>query len=139
MLSKASLDDVMMYSLKLHGEDHDIAPGFELHEFASGDGLDMVLLHPQLVTGLVKLKEWAGGAPVKVNSGFRSVWHNHSVGGAKKSKHLLGMAADVVVVGKTPDEVASWAEGTKWGGVGRYNTFTHLDVFGSDRRWDNRT
>ena len=48
------------------------------------------------------------------------------------------MAADVKVHGKTPDEVATWAEAMAWGGVGRYNSFTHLDVFGVNRRWDNR-
>ena len=138
MLNKASLDEVMFYSIKLSGPSLELAPGFQLWEFKSGDGTDMVLVHPRLVTGLAALKEWADGASVTINSAFRSVWHNHEIGGAKKSKHRLGMAADVVVKGRTPDEVAAWAEGMAWGGVGRYKTFTHLDVFGVDRRWDKR-
>ena len=139
MLHKASMDSVMMFSVELSGASHHLAPGFSLGEFQSGDDMDMVLIHPLLITGLVSLKEWAGGARVTINSAFRSVWHNNKIGGAKKSQHPKGMAADVVVYGKTPDEVAAWAESMAWGGVGRYNTFTHMDVFGFDRRWDNRT
>lgn len=136
MLHKASMDSVMMFSMKL-SDDKEIAPGFRLSEFQSRDGLDQILLHPLLVTGLVALREWAGGS-VKINSAFRSVWHNSEVGGAAKSKHLLGMAADVVVSTKTPKEVAQWAEAMEFGGVGWYTQFTHIDVFGHGRRWDNR-
>ena len=138
MLHKASMDSVMMFSMKLSGPGLELAPGFKLAEFQSGDGLDQVLIHPLLITGLVALRDWAGG-PVTINSAFRSVWHNSKIGGAKKSKHLLGMAADVVVAGKSCDEVGAWGEGMEWGGVGRYKTFTHLDVSGHGRRWDNRT
>lgn len=137
ILHNASFDAVLMFSLKLSA-DKSLAEGFKLEEFASKDGLDQVLVHPMLVNGLTVLRDWAG-APVKINSAFRSVWHNSKVGGISKSKHLLGMAADVSVVGKSPDEVATWAEGIGWGGVGRYNSFTHLDVAGINRRWDKRT
>ncbi|MBQ9527846.1 MAG: hypothetical protein IJR68_09555 [Fretibacterium sp.] len=37
----------------------------------------------------------AWGGPVKVNSGFRCPAHNAEVGGAEKSRHLLGCAADI--------------------------------------------
>ena len=37
----------------------------------------------------------AWGAPVIVNSGFRCSKHNIEVGGAEKSRHLLGCAADI--------------------------------------------
>jgi len=137
MMNRASMDSVQMFSLELSGKDLDIAPHFTLGEFASHCGNDQVLVHPLLVTGLVALRKWAG-ATVTINSAYRSVLHNNKIGGAAKSKHPLGMAADVVVKGKTPDEVATWAEGMGWGGVGRYKTFTHLDVSGEGRRWDKR-
>lgn len=136
MLHKASLDAVMMFSLK-QSADKELAPGFKVKEFASKDGCDQVLVHPLLVTGLVALREWAG-APVRINSGYRSTWHNSQIGGAEKSRHLLGMAADVKVVGKTPDEVAQWAERMEFGGVGWYKSFTHIDVSDYGRRWDER-
>ncbi len=37
----------------------------------------------------------AWGTPVKINSGFRCPAHNAEVGGAAKSRHLLGCAADI--------------------------------------------
>jgi len=49
---------------------------------------------------------------------------------------MYGLAADVKVQGKTPSDVADWADRHGFGGVGRYESFTHLDVFGQDRRWD---
>jgi uncharacterized protein YcbK (DUF882 family) len=32
--------------------------------------------------------------------------------------------------------VADWANEEGFGGVGRYPDFTHVDVHGSERRWD---
>ena len=37
----------------------------------------------------------AWGGAVRVNSGFRCSKHNMEVGGAEKSRHLLGCAADI--------------------------------------------
>ena len=137
MFHKSSLNDVLMYSVQLHGAHEPIVRGFKLHEFQSGDQMDQVLLHPRLIEGLVALRDWSGSW-VKINSGFRSVWWNEQIGGAENSTHKKGMAADVVVGGKSPDRVAEWAHTMEWGGVGRYNTFTHLDVWGYGRRWDHR-
>jgi len=138
MLHSASMDDVMMYSLELSGGNFHLSDHFKLSELASGCGLDQVLVHPSLIVGLEELRAWAGG-PIRVNSAFRSIRHNKAIGGAAGSKHRLGMAADVVSTTRSPGDIASWAEERGWGGVGRYNTFTHLDVFGQDRRWDQRS
>lgn len=35
------------------------------------------------------------GAPILVNSGYRSAELNRKIGGAKKSQHMLGQAADI--------------------------------------------
>ena len=40
------------------------------------------------------------GAPIRVNSGFRSYAVNKAVGGARKSQHMLGQAADITVYTK---------------------------------------
>ena len=47
----------------------------------------------------------AWGGPVRVNSGFRCAAHNRAVGGAARSRHLLGCAADVapLMPGPHPD------------------------------------
>jgi uncharacterized protein YcbK (DUF882 family) len=58
--------------------------------------------------------------------------------GAKNSQHLKGTAADIVVKGITPERVAKYAETLlpKSGGIGRYKTFTHVDVRSVKSRWN---
>lgn len=83
-------------------------------------------------------------APITVNSGYRSPAHNKKVGGASRSQHLLGKAADIVVEGVSPDDVADAIEllieqgKISQGGLGRYNSFTHYDIRGTKARWDFR-
>ena len=77
------------------------------------------------------------GAPVRVTSGTRCPAHNDAVGGEPGSMHLIGLAADITVDGVKPAAVANWVEDT-WqdkGGVGRYSTFTHVDVRLGMARW----
>lgn len=83
-------------------------------------------------------------APVTINSGYRSEAHNAKIGGEPNSQHLLGKAADIVVEGISPDDVADAIEFLidskmiKQGGLGRYTTFTHYDIRGKKARWDKR-
>jgi uncharacterized protein YcbK (DUF882 family) len=90
-----------------------------------------------LIEVLEKIREHFG-APVTVNSGVRCATHNKNVGGATYSQHLYGTAADIVVKGVSPAKVAEYAEtllpGT--GGIGRYSTFTHIDVRKTKSRWN---
>jgi hypothetical protein len=92
---------------------------------------------------LVKLLDAIRGhfnAPVTITSGVRCKTHNSSpaVGGATNSQHLKGTAADIKVKGVAPEKVADYAEtllpGT--GGIGRYGTFTHVDVRSNKSRWN---
>jgi hypothetical protein len=46
--------------------------------------------------------------PVHVTSGYRPSIVNTLIGGAPTSQHLYGLAADIVVPGFTPREVARW-------------------------------
>lgn len=107
---------------------------FCLGEFASGDGADEVLVHPALLHLLETVRAHFG-RPVRINSGYRTVQHNRAVGGKPQSRHLLGMAADIAVEGTPPAAVQTYAETLGVGGLGRYKTFTHLDVEGQYRRW----
>ena len=67
------------------------------------------------------------GKAVTVNSGYRCKTHNTAVGGARKSKHLSGMAADIVVSGVEPIEVAKYAESIGVKGIGLYSWGCHID------------
>ena len=77
-------------------------------------------------------------APVIINSGVRCSTHNKNVGGATKSQHLKGTAADIKVNGVEPKKVAEYAETLmpNHGGIGIYGTFTHVDVRSVKSRWN---
>lgn len=72
-------------------------------------------------------------APVIVNSWCRCKEYNTKIGGAKKSQHILGKAADFTVKGVSPRDVQEFLKDWK-GGLGSYENFTHVDV-GDKRRW----
>ncbi|WP_275100129.1 D-Ala-D-Ala carboxypeptidase family metallohydrolase [Sedimenticola hydrogenitrophicus] len=46
--------------------------------------------------------------PVHITSGYRPPKLNRMIGGAPTSQHQYGQAADIVVTGHTPLEVATW-------------------------------
>lgn len=119
------------------GRGAECGKNFVLSEFQCNDGTDILLLHPALVRYLNVLREHFG-VPCRVNSGFRTHAYNSQIGGADDSRHLYGMAADIVFDGVGPQVVADFAEDYGFGGVGRYHDFTHVDVWLEGRRWDNR-
>lgn len=84
------------------------------------------ILDTRLIEKLQKIREHFK-APVYINSGYRCTIHNTNIGGAPKSKHLLGMAADIRVKNVKPLEVARYAESIGVKGIGLYDTFVHID------------
>ena len=78
------------------------------------------------------------GKPVNINSAYRTVTYNKKVDGATQSQHLYGMAADISISGVSPKTVAEYAETLlpKTGGIGIYQTFTHIDVRATKSRWN---
>lgn len=48
--------------------------------------------------------------PVVITSGLRPQWLNDAVGGSPTSAHLTGLAADVRVVGQTPEQFCRWLQ-----------------------------
>lgn len=91
----------------------------------------------ELALILEKIRKYFG-KPVIINSGIRCATHNANVGGANASQHLNGTAADIVVKDVSPERVAKYAETLlpKTGGIGRYKTFTHIDVRSVKARWN---
>ena len=88
-------------------------------------------LSRRLVDALEKLRHKCGNVPIHVRSGYRCPEWNERVGGVPGSKHLSGEAADIVVEGLEPVEVAEMAETVaeiRHGGIGVYSTFVHVDV-----------
>ena len=114
-----------------------VSTNFTVNEFACSDGSDPIFIADELVTVLQKIRTHFGKA-VTINSAFRTAAHNKKVGGAAHSQHLYGMAADIVVKGIKPKDVAAYAETLlpNTGGIGIYSTFTHVDTRKTKSRWN---
>jgi len=118
---------------------------FNIMEFASKDGADfpqeVIKNLYELAKNLEVIRAYYD-KPIKVNSGYRSLNHNKSVGGSVKSQHLLGKAADLVIEGITPEQLANGIQmliddgEILEGGIGIYNSFTHYDIRGFKARWN---
>ena len=87
----------------------------------------------KLVDVLQWLRNEGDVASVLVNSWWRSPEYNEAIGGVANSMHLTLGASDIVKVGWTPRQVADLLESSPYKeqlGIGRYKTFTHVDVRG---------
>ncbi|MEU6339435.1 D-Ala-D-Ala carboxypeptidase family metallohydrolase [Streptomyces sp. NPDC046977] len=82
----------------------------------------------RLMYKLEALRKKAGNSAITVNSGFRSVAHNASVGGASNSMHVYGVAADIVVAGHSTLQVYRIAETCGFSGLEAYtHSWQHVD------------
>jgi len=85
------------------------------------------------------------GKPITISSGNRCPGHNRDVGGSSSSYHLntKGRAADIIVTGMSPAQMARLAQETGFTGIGRYDgtagRFVHVDVRPSPYFWHNTT
>lgn len=127
--------NVKVYSLAKDGGKQ-ITAHFKVKEFRCHDGSDTIFVSQELVEVLEKIRTHFG-KPVVINSGYRTETYNKKIGGATYSQHKYGTAADIVVKGVSPAEVAKYAETilVGMGGIGIYNSFTHIDVRKIKSRW----
>lgn len=124
------------YSLAKDGTTY-ISKNFRVREFACKDGSDPIFIDDELVSVLQQIRDHFGKA-VTITSAFRTASHNKKVGGATYSQHCYGKAADIKVSGVAPSKVAEYVETLmpNTGGIGRYSTFTHVDVRATKSRWN---
>lgn len=124
------------YSVAKDGANY-ISKNFRVREFRCQDGSDVVFIESDLVDILQRIRDHFGKA-VTITSAFRTASHNKKVGGATYSQHLYGTAADIKVSGVAANVVADFLETLmpNTGGIGRYSTFTHVDVRKTKARWN---
>lgn len=127
---------IKAYSKKKDGNKK-LSTNFRVREFACSDGSDPIFIAPELVTILQKIRTHFGKS-VTITSAYRTPTKNKAVGGTTYSQHLYGMAADIKVSGVSPKKVAQYADKIllNKGGIGTYNTFTHIDVRKTKSRWN---
>lgn len=119
------------------GEDVRLSRNFHLREWeCSCSDCSETLVDLEHVEKLQKLREDLG-APIKITSAYRCAKHNAAVGGSTHSQHKLGTATDIQVRGMEPTAVQDACE--HFDGLGRYDSFTHVDSRGSKARWDKRS
>ena len=112
-----------------------LSDNFDREEFTCKCGCGQDTVDWGLLSIVEQVREHFG-QPVTVTSGNRCVSWNQTVGGQPNSQHLKGKAADIVVQGVASREVADFIETIlKEGGLGRYDTFTHVDARNKKARW----
>lgn len=125
---------IRAYSLAKDGNTS-LSKNFKVREFKCKDGSDVIFVADELVEVLQKIRDHFGKS-ITINSAYRTPAYNKKVGGATYSQHLYGTAADIVVSGVAPATVYAYADSIlPKGGVGKYNTFTHVDVRGTKSRF----
>ena len=117
----------IQYSLSSDGSKK-LSDNFKVSDFRSKDGSDIILVNPELIELLEKIRKHFG-RPVSIVSGYRTPSYNSKLNGAaKNSQHMYGNAADIKIEGVTPKEIYDWISGWHKGGLGIYPTFVHVDV-----------
>jgi uncharacterized protein YcbK (DUF882 family) len=121
-----------------------LTENFSLHEFDCNDGTPV----PESLLGNVEalakqlqiLRDYLGER-VMISSAYRHPNYNKKVKGKKDSYHLKAMAADITVKSKTPKQVKAIierlikAKKLKFGGIGLYPGFVHVDIREAYARW----
>ena len=106
--------------------------GCKMPEFVKKNIID-------LASNLQVLRDVVGR--LDLTNAYRCKEHNADVGGSVNSQHLLGKAGDVKSDTVGPADMAIVIEDLmknetfEIGGIGLYNTFTHVDIRGSRARW----
>ncbi len=101
-------------------------------------GTGQLKLHPEALDKLQALRDRLG-KPLILRSAYRSLEHNHAVGGAKTSKHMNGTAFDIAMGNHDPVAFETAARDVGFLGFGYYprSGFMHIDL-GPARTWGEK-
>lgn len=114
-----------------------LSKNFRLSEFACPH-CGHIKVDMNLVYALQRMRDIVG--PISVKIGYRCKAFNDSIPNAsKESYHLHGKAADIHCGRPYNEALRDIAEQCGFTGVGLYDTWIHVDVGSTYRRWDNRT
>lgn len=76
------------------------------------------------------------GRPMVITSGLRPDWLNTLIGGAPGSAHMDGLAADIKVVGMSPETFCRWVKNNGFSVdqcIEEYGQWSHLSIAAAPR------
>lgn len=120
-----------------------LSKNFNSYEFRCGLGrpcsCSTILIDDKLVEYIQKIRDHFGKS-ITITSAYRCPSYNKSIGSGTGSYHTKGQAADIVVSGVAPREVAKYAESIGILGIGLYETstdghFVHIDTRTTKAFW----
>lgn len=114
-----------------------VSEHFDRTEFACHCGCGFATVDVELLQVLENLRKHFA-SPISINSACRCPAYNSKVGGEPKSKHMYGLAADIVVGSVSPTTVYNYLVECYPGkyGIGKYAAWTHIDVRADKARWE---
>lgn len=107
---------------------------FTKQEFACKCGNCENLIQNALIDKL-DIARGISGVSYKINSGFRCLAHNTSIGGSKTSLHMAGRAADIHVSSSAARyQILKGLFAAELDRVLIYKTFIHADIAGEGKQ-----
>jgi len=110
----------------------DLSQNFSRNEWECFCGCGFDTVDFKLIKVLEDLRDNFGGIPLIITDegGCRCPAQNLLSGGSKRSKHMLGRAADIKIKNIPPTLVHRYLVNTYPGelGIGLYKTFVHVDT-----------
>ena len=120
-----------------------LQPNFNISEFrcTCNDSACDCTWHDAKLSAYLQAVRDHFGKPVHITSGYRCPAHNEAIGGAAKSRHTRGEAADFYVQDVSPADVAAYCESIGVLGIGCYDkghgNFVHIDTREEKYFWQN--
>lgn len=102
----------------------DLSPHFSRSEFRSKPGGELIHIDHALIETLERIRA-IDGRPLRIVSGYRTPERNRAAGGAARSQHPQGRAADIEPGRCTPDQ--AWAAGAVGIGI-KSGWVIHVDT-----------
>lgn len=100
-----------------------------------------IIVNQDFIEALQDLRD-SVGRPFRITSGFRCEKHNKEVGGAENSRHLKGVAVDILIRDWSSEDIHkllcfATSVRPKLGesGVGIYRSWVHFDLRDSNAAW----
>lgn len=112
---------------------------FNWEEFACKDGTPVpssIQVNVKILAEQLEIIRKKAGSPLIINSGYRTISHNFSVGGKPSSFHLIGKASDLKPTKISTQDLFILIKKLMAGkviisgGLKNYGTFVHYDIRG---------